>query len=407
MKVLFLSRWYPYPPDNGAKIRIYNLIKQLALRHQVDLISYCESGITDEQKTAMSTVCQRVDTVVYVPFKPNGIRALVGLFNPLPRSVVDTFNQQMQDKINQAVLQEKYDLVIASQIDMAIYIRHLDGLPRVIEEIELSTLSEQADRAPDALTRLRTRIMWRKWERYINSMMKTVDGATVVSQKERERLMQLSAANHAEKPGCPVKIVPNGVDNAYQHLASSAAPKPDTLVFNGALTYDANFDAIFYFLDQIFPLIQADHPKVRLFVTGSLISVPLEKLPANDSVVFTGYVPDIRSMVAESWVNVVPLRIGGGTRLKILESLSLGTPVVATSKGAEGLNLTPGQDLLIADDPKDFAAAVLSLLKDAEKRSRFSRSGQLTVAEKYDWRKIGPDLCDFIELVVSGKNQDD
>jgi glycosyltransferase involved in cell wall biosynthesis len=129
--------------------------------------------------------------------------------------------------------------------------------------------------------------------------------------------------------------------------------------------------------------------------------VPVERLPDNDGVVFTGYLDDIRPRVARSWGSIVPLRVGGGTRLKILEALALGTPVVATSKGAEGLDLAPGQDILIADKPADFAAAVLRLLQEAQLRKTLSHNGLRVVKAKYDWQIIGQQFNDFIETVVS------
>jgi len=129
----------------------------------------------------------------------------------------------------------------------------------------------------------------------------------------------------------------------------------------------------------------------------------VDRLPNRDGVVFTGYVDDVRPVVARSWVGIVPLLTGGGTRLKILESLALGTPVVSTSKGAEGLDLVPGRDILIADEPADFADAVLRVLRDASLRETLSGNGRRAVA-RYDWQAIGPEFCDFVEeIAVNGK----
>jgi glycosyltransferase involved in cell wall biosynthesis len=154
-----------------------------------------------------------------------------------------------------------------------------------------------------------------------------------------------------------------------------------------------------FFLHEIFPLIQAQRPQVKLYITGKLAGVPVDRLPRNEGVIFTGYLDDIRPRVAQSWVTIVPLQIGGGTRLKVLESLALGTPVVATGKGAEGLDLAPGRDLLIADKPADFAAAVLRLLQNPTLRETLSRNGRAAV-KKYDWQIIGQNFCNFVERIV-------
>jgi glycosyltransferase involved in cell wall biosynthesis len=172
------------------------------------------------------------------------------------------------------------------------------------------------------------------------------------------------------------------------------------LIYPGALTYHSNLDAMVYFLRESWPIIQKQRPQVRLRITGRTDGVDLARLALTDQVVMTGYLDDIRSAVAQSWICVVPLRAGGGTRLKILESLALGTPVVSTSKGAEGLNLIPGRDILVADEPADFAEAVLNVLQDPVLRETLSRNGRQAVEAKYDWRIIGQQFDDFVETAV-------
>jgi glycosyltransferase involved in cell wall biosynthesis len=182
---------------------------------------------------------------------------------------------------------------------------------------------------------------------------------------------------------------------------SSQQPAPDTLIYSGSLTYHANYAAVDFFLRDIFPIIRAQRPGARLTVTGRLDGVPTERLSQQPGVTFTGYLDDIRPLIAGSMVNIVPLRSGGGTRLKILESLALGTPVVATPKGAEGLDLVPGRDLLIADQPADFAQAVLSLLADPDLRQTLRHNGRTAVEARYDFARIGESFCEFVESVVA------
>ena len=142
-------------------------------------------------------------------------------------------------------------------------------------------------------------------------------------------------------------------------------------------------------------------PNARIAITGKADGVQLDTTFSGDGVSLTGYLNDVRPTIASSWVSVVPLRVGSGTRLKILESLALGTPVVATSKGAEGLALRPDRDLLIADEPAEFASAVLRLLRDPALRESLSQNGREAVKAKYDWRIIGQELLEFIRVVTS------
>jgi glycosyltransferase involved in cell wall biosynthesis len=219
------------------------------------------------------------------------------------------------------------------------------------------------------------------------------DGCTVASQQERENVLSVA-------PNCRrVVVVPNGIDLDW-YKGDFGAPEPGTLVFPGALTYDANFHAMAFFLHQIFPLVKARQPEVVLRITGKTNGVPVDCLPLDGSVILTGYLDDVRPIVAQSWACVVPLRVGGGTRLKILEAMALGTPVVSTSKGAEGLEITPGENILIADEPTEFADAVLRLLYDPALRAKLTANGQRLVREQYGWEQIGKKLDQFLHQVV-------
>jgi polysaccharide biosynthesis protein PslH len=393
MAILFLSRWFPYPPDNGSKIRIINLIKYLSSRHEVHLISFSSDTVSEQRLAAMRRYCRRVETVPYRPFQPQGPKALAGYLSRWPRSALDTYSRDLQRMVERAEQESSIELVIASQIDMVRYPLVLPKVPRLLEELELTPVYEQFAGQRRLPGRLRAQMTWCKLSGYVAELLPAFEACTVVSQKERERVLAV-LPNYQ-----PIMVVPNGID-VSGHSSDFGSPVADTLVYAGALTYQPNFAAVDFFMREILPMILAKRPKVRLFITGTLDGVPRGRLPHTDNVVFTGYLEDVRPTVARSWVSIAPLRSGGGTRLKILESLVLGTPVVATSKGAEGLDLTRGDDILIADSPTDFAAAVLRILQDAELRNVLSQHGRQAVEAKYDWRTIGPTFCDFVDRLI-------
>lgn len=399
MTALFLSRWFPYPADNGSKLRIYNLIKALAAAKTVDLISFYQQPVSEEALAEMRRYCRRVEALPYIPFRPGGWKARLGFLSPLPRSVLATRSAAMERYVQRALQEEAYDVVIASQIDMAPYAAGLKGAANILEEIELTTLYEQYARQGRPLARFRRWLTWQKTARYAARMARLYRGCTVVSAGERRRLLELA-------PGYdPLEIIPNGVD-LQQYAGNYGEPRPDTLLYSGALTYQANFDAVDFFLRQIFPLILAQRPAARLVITGSQEGAPLDRLPSGEALQFTGYLEDIRPQVAQSWVSVVPLRVGGGTRLKILESLALGTPVVATAKGAEGLELEAGRHLLIADEPEVFARHVLDLLQNRRLRDEIGGQGKQQVGLKYNWQDIGKKFNRFVdEIVLSNSRQ--
>jgi glycosyltransferase involved in cell wall biosynthesis len=237
-------------------------------------------------------------------------------------------------------------------------------------------------------------LTWLKLSRYLSRLLRSFQGVTVVSQRERELSARL-LPEHAQ-----VAVVPNGVD-LEANSGDFGIPEPDTLIYSGALTYVANLDAMEFFLGDIMPLIQARRPGVTIKITGRYDGVPIERLPMRSGVMLTGYLDDVRPAIAQSWVCVVPLRIGGGTRLKILEAMALGTPVVSTSKGAEGLEVTAGQDILIADGPSAFADAVLRLLDDPQLRNRLADAGRQLVQVRYGWDRSADQLEQLLLAVVT------
>jgi len=167
-----------------------------------------------------------------------------------------------------------------------------------------------------------------------------------------------------------------------------------------ALSYDANFDAMDYFLGAILPQVQAARPDARLRITGRATPALVAALPRAEGVEFTGYLDDVRPAVARAWAEVVPLRKGGGTRLKVLEALALGTPVVSTSKGIEGLALEDGRHVLVADSSADFAAATARLLGEPDLRARLAAAGRQTAREHYDWQASGQRLNELVTVLT-------
>lgn len=386
MKILFLSRWYPWPADNGARLRVLNLIKALSRRHEVHLVSYADGPVAPEALAAMRRWCASVETVTYRGFRPRGMRALLGFIDPRPRSVVDTYNVAMRAA---AVRVGRVDVALASEIDMVPYALAANARRRVFEELEVGVIAGAATQANGVRAKIRAGLTWWKLSRYVRGTLKRFDACTVVSAAERDLAVGLAPA------GYPIEVLPNGVDVDAMR-AVTAAPTPGTLIYAGALTYHANYDAVAYFLEAIYPLIRERCPEATVTVTGRTDGIDLGRLSAHPGVRFSGYLDDVRPAIAGTWLSVVPLRVGGGTRLKILESLALGTPVVSTRKGAEGLDLVDGRDVMLADTPRAFAEAVTRVLGDPALRARLADAGRIA-ASRYDWGMIGDRLLALID----------
>lgn len=392
MRILFLSRWYPWPADNGARLRVYHLIRALAREHQVHLMSFADAHVDASALAEMRQWCASVDTFDYQAFRPGGARALAAFFDARPRSAVDTFSSELARAVDRF---GPVDLVLASQIDMAPYALGAHSRWRILEELEVGVIADHAGIAGGVLPRLRARLTWLKLSRYVRGLLRVFDACTVVSQKEAALVAKLAPE------GGRIRVVPNGVDigGAAEVVA---IPHPNSLIYAGALTYHANFDAVTYFLSEIYPQLRERHPGIVFTVTGRTSGVDVSQLARLPGVRFSGYLDDVRPAVASNWLSVVPLRIGGGTRLKILESLALGTPVVATRKGAEGLDLEDKRDLLLADDPAEFVEAVSRVLTDPAFRSSLSEAGRVA-AKRYDWSTSGDHLLALIgQLSATG-----
>ncbi len=396
MRILYLSRWFPFPADNGAKIRVYNLLRGLGHKHDIRLISFVTEPITDEDLHTMQTICNGVETVPYHSFQASSLKSRLGFFSSAPRSFTDTYSDEFAACVEQAGREEKFDLVIGSQWDTMPYMlnaKSLQHTPKLLEEVELSIYRKQIAMATTPAQKLRKRMMWDKWRHFMNQSLAHIDGCTVVSRPEIEPILEC-------RPGfAPIEVIPNGADIDY-FTGDFGPPEPDSVVYTGAMTYYVNFEAMKWFLGEIWPRVVAQVPAAKLYMCGKTTGVPVHELPQYDNAVLGGYYPDIRPRIAQSTVSIVPELLGGGTRIKVLESMAIGTPVVSSISGANGLGLTNGHDVLIANEPGPFADAVVRVLKDAQLRQTLSHNGRATIEAKYDWRVIADQLNDFINHVV-------
>jgi len=392
VRILCLSAWFPYPPDVGARIRLHYLLTALGATHAVDLLCFFHG---QEERVSPEVLPSGVSLLGALP-APTDRRSrpsLADLFSPYPRALAEQYVPEMAASLKAALSGACCDLVLTFDVGPGVtaapYLLEVQGVRRVVVDPEISMIWTKARTARGLVARLRYGLTWQKQRRYTRELLLWVDGCVVPSDVERRLILDIVP------DGPPLAVVPNGVDlNRYQ--GDFGPVEPDTLVFPGALTYKANFEAMRFFLTEVFPRIRQARPQATLYITGRTDGVDLRRLPLGDGVVLTGYLPDVRPRVARSAVCIAPLTLGGGTRIKILEAMALGTPVVATSKGAEGLDVTPGRDLLIADDPADFAAAVVRILENPELRASLSTAGR-RVAERYDWRAIGGQLNAFLE----------
>lgn len=400
MMILFLSTWFPYPPNQGSKIRAYYLLKHLAEAHEVALVTFEDVDLDPAWVEHIQQLCSRVEIVQRKPFAASKGKTWLGWLSPLPSAVVAIRSPEMAERVRNVAQSWKPDCVVALTFVTAPYALDIPGVPKVvdIDNFMARMLQETIPMAAGLPDRLRRWLAYRKFLAYERKLYPQFDLCLAVTESDRRQVLDQMTLRPDQ-----VIVTPNGVDTQYNHL-EDVKPIPNSLIFNGALTYNANYDAVAYFLAEIFPLIRQQAPEARLRVTGSTVGVDLDSLPLDGKVELTGYLADIRPAVAESWACVVPLRLGGGTRLKILEAMSLGAPVISTAKGAEGLEVEDGVHLLIAESPDEFAGQVLRVLRSADLRQELAHNAARLVGEKYEWSHIGAGFRQAVERLVLTKN---
>lgn len=389
MKVLFLSTWFPYPPDNGSRIRVYNLIKELAGRHEVHLVSLLQDDSRREDSAKLSDFCRVVSLHESRWFRPGTLRSLVGFFSTKPRSYVDTYDPEIARAVRAAIEEVTPDVLVASQITSMVYVPAGSRVPVVFEELEIGSM-RRPTMAGRLSARIRARLTFAKHLRFVRELLAGADAFTCVSAEE------LDLANRLLSPPVQGTVVPNGVDTDHYN-GDARDPEEEALVYNGALTYHANLDAVKHFASEIYPILRSSRPHVKLRVTGRTAGVDLAGLDDCAGIELTGYVEDVRTVLNRSAACVIPLREGGGSRLKILEAMAAGAPVVSTSVGVEGLDLENGRHALVADSPADFASAVDRVLRDTDLAGRLSREARELVERRYDWSSIGRVFADVVE----------
>lgn len=391
MKILFLSRWFPFPVNNGSKLRIYNLLRGLSKYHDMTLLSFADQPGANPDAPEIREICSRVKVIPWKEFSPNSLRALLAMLSFQPRSVVDTFSPEMAQAVTEILSEQRYDLVIASQLQTAAYYPYFQDVPAIFEELEIGFFHDHSF-SSNGKIRFRQTLTWFKLRMYLSRLLDSFQACTVASIQEYQLLLRYF-------PGYkkPIEINPNCL-NMDEYKNVSAERQANTLIFTGPFRYRANYEAMLWFVRDVFPLILEEIPDVQLVITGDHANLPF---PSSKNITLAGYVGDIKALIASCTVSIAPLLSGGGTRLKILEAMALGTPVVATSKGAEGLDAIAGEHLLLANSPAEYAECVIRLLNDEHSRIQLTKKAGTLVREMYSWGGALSDYLGLINNVVS------
>jgi glycosyltransferase involved in cell wall biosynthesis len=385
MRILWVKVGNLWPPNTGGRLRSFHTIAELARRNHVTLLTTHGRNENPGDLAAELPDCEEVVSLPYEAPKQGSL----GFAGALARSWLSPFPVDMwkwripavKSAAERLIAEKKIDVCVADFLLAAANVP-LDGpVPMVffshnVEHMIWKRLCEIETRW---WRRAPLEIEWRKMRRYESRACARAHLTVAVSDADRAILA-------ARAPGAVVRSIPTGVDVSY-FTPNGYHEAPAALVFTGSMDWYPNEDAILYFIERILPEVRREMPGAALSVVGRNPTPRLLAAAGAAGVRVTGTVNDIRPYVAEAAVYIVPLRIGGGTRLKIFEALAMGKAVVSTSVGAEGLPLVPGEHFLQADAALDFAGAVVALLRDPERRKILGASGRKLVEERYSWRR--------------------
>jgi len=393
MKVLIVAARLCWPLNTGAKIRAYHLLRAVSRVHAVTLVSYYGKEEEKDHFLHFSDLGIKV-VPVYCPQIDKAINARSGvrsLASALPLNIAKYYNPQMMKTLRDLDAAH-FDVVHCEHLHMASMIAR--GRSRFVldaHNVESQIAAQYAASEPRPL--MKALLSWnqQRLERFEMKTVQSSDLVLAVSEEDRSAFAGFGA-------GSQVKVLENGVDIDFFQPCTGAG-EGENLVFVGSMDYKPNIGGIEYFLDEILPLIRVSHPNATLTIVGKDPSASLinRARTREKGVVVTGTVPDVRPYLEKAALCVVPLKVGGGTRLKVLEGFAMGKAVVSTTLGCEGIDCVNRQHLLIADGPPDFARAVVSLLDQNEQRITLGRNARLLAEEKYSWNALGTKLLGYYE----------
>jgi polysaccharide biosynthesis protein PslH len=392
MRILWLKSDLLLPLDKGGRLRTWHLMRHLARRHQITYLSFADA--TDAvHLDGMSQVAERVVTVARRERPKGSLRfyadVAAHLADPLPYAVGTYRSRAFRAQIDALLAQHAFHLVVCDFLAPAVNLPPALPCPSVLftHNVEAEIWRRHAETHRGRLTFGLYEAQHRRMLAYEDGALQRFDGVLTVSDADQETLTRLYPDVRVK----PMWVIPTGVDTEYFTAQTTPMPEP-RLVFTGSMDWLPNEDAMRFFCRDVLPLIRAEEPRTRLSIVGRAPTAAVRAL-ADEHIEVTGTVPDVRPFMRKAAVHVVPLRIGGGTRLKIFEAMAMGQAVVSTTVGAEGLPIVHGEHALIADGPRALADAVVSLLRDERRRQALSMAARTLVVEQYDW-SVAADVLD-------------
>ena len=403
MKLLWLNSGLLLPLDKGGKLRTWHVMRHLAARHDITYLSFEDSTQTAADRRGMSEVCSRLETVPRTDPAKGTWRfyadAAGYVIDQAPYAVAKYRSFAYRSRLEDLLATERYDLVVCDFLPPVVNSPAQLPCPSIVftHNVEAEIWRRHAEQAANPASKYLMTQQWKRMLRFEADALARFDLALAVSEADRETFARL----YPRSLRAPVHVVQTGVETDY-FVPATAAPERAHMVFTGSMDWLPNEDGMTYFCREILPRIRRAEPDATLSIIGRAPTPAVRKLAEIPGVDVTGRVDDVRPHIARGSVYVVPLRIGGGTRLKIFEAMSMAKAVVSTTIGAEGLPVTTGRNIEIADEPDAFAQSVVRLIRDTDARRSIEAAARQLVVEKYDWSAVAKDFEAALLRVANG-----
>ncbi len=415
MRILLLTPQLPYPPRQGTALRNWGILSNLARNHEVWLLSFVEPG-TDSQTLApeLAAACHTIATFP-IPQRSTAERLRRLITSSLPDMAWRLWSPEMAACMKEWVTRNHFDIVQVEGIELARYAltspidtRHTKI---VFDDHNCEYLLQRRACETDMLQPKRwhaaaySLVQWQRLRGFERRTARNAQATLCVSPQDASALAELDASIRAH-------VIFNGIDVAsYTDVdavtPADAGPQDGMLVFTGKMDFRPNVDAMLWFAHDVFPIVKRSKPNVHLCIVGQQPSPRLNVLRGDPNITITGEVSmrDLRRYIAMADVYIAPLRVGGGTRFKLLEAMAMRRAIVSTTLGCEGFDVTDGRELLIGDTPQTFAQAVVSLLDDDTLRLSLGRRAHAFVSGTYDWGAIVPQLERIYNSLISYREE--
>jgi len=388
MKILFFSQRFLLPMDTGGKIRTGKILEQLSKKHEITLVSNVDSPKDDCFLPEMDRFCSKFVPVFWKEIPKYSllffVRLIFQMFSIYPVAVLNDTSRKLRQCLENEHHTQKYDLVICDFVQSALNFRNITGTPSILfqHNVESQISKRHYDQAESMLGKLFWWLQWKKTFIFEQKSCKQFDTVIAVSEQDRDTFCSLYGLDNLE-------TIPTGVDIEH-FFPQGISTEASSLVFVGSMDWLPNEDAVLYFASDILPILKKEVPDIHLTVVGRNPSPRLKKqLSSVPEIQLTGWVEDVRPYITKANLYIIPIRIGGGTRMKIYEAMAMGKAIISTSIGAEGLTVKDEENIVLEDDPIEFSKKIIKLEEDTKMRIRLGENASAYVRENCSWQQVG------------------